>query len=118
MVSDGWLQMPWPAYASMLVIVSFAEQPEPLELVVAPDGSGVVAADELARLGLGPGMHLKVVPVSETEPVRPARRSVRGILTGTAAVPSWADFEQASQTAIADVEARYGPGGRWAADNR
>lgn len=94
--------------------MSTAEHPEPFELVVAEDGSGVVSAQELSRRGIYPGAHLKVVPVDETEAPRRPRRSVRGALAGTAAVPGWADFEEASRGAAEDVDARYQPGGRWA----
>jgi hypothetical protein len=100
-----------------LEVVSSAERPEPLELVVVEDGSGVVSALQLSRLGISPGAHLKVVPVDGTETPRRPRRSVRGALAGTAAVPSWVEFEEASRAAIEDVEARYQPEGRWASEN-
>lgn len=32
---------------------------------------------------------------------------MRGVLAGTARVPSWSEFEEASGAATADVEARY-----------
>lgn len=97
--------------------MSSAEYPESLELVVAEDGSGVVSALQLSRLGISPGARLKVVLVDGTEIPRRPRRSVRGVLVGTAPVPSWSEFEDASRAATADVEARYETGGRWASEN-
>ena len=97
--------------------MSSAEHPEPLELVVIEDGSGVVSALQLSRLGISPGAHLKVVLVDGTETPRRPRRSVRGVLAGTAPVPSWGEFEAASRAATADVEMRYQAGGRWASEN-
>jgi hypothetical protein len=85
---------------------------EPLDLVVAADGSGVVDAHQLARLGVAPGAHLSVVPVdTPSSPTR--RRSLRGSLAHLGLGPSWEDFEAASEVATRDNEARYGPGGRW-----
>jgi hypothetical protein len=66
------------------------------ELVIAPDGS--IPADQLARLGLEPGAHLRVVPakvVNDTE-------SLEGTLTTFPDV-SWEDFERASDLAKADL---------------
>src|SRR5674536_363684 len=49
--------------ASYTSIMSSPEQhSEPLDMVVAADGSGVVDAHQLARLGGAPGAHLSVVP--------------------------------------------------------
>jgi hypothetical protein len=66
------------------------------ELVVAADGS--IPADQLARLGVAPGTHLRVV---ET----PASR-LGGSFAGS--LPNfpdltWEDFERASQLAREDV---------------
>lgn len=97
--------------------MSSAEHPEPLELVVAEDGSGVVSALQLSRLGISPGDHLKVVLVDRTATPRRPRRSVRGALAGSAPVPPWSEFEKASRAATVDVEARYQPGGRWASES-
>ena len=45
------------------MIMGTAEhKPEALDLVVRADGSGVVDAAQLARLGVTPGSHLAVVP--------------------------------------------------------
>jgi hypothetical protein len=48
------------------------------EVVVGSDGTLSVPAEELARHGVHPGAHLRVVP--EGAPVPPKRRSARGIL--------------------------------------
>ena len=86
-------------------------------MIVTADGNGVVSTLQLSRLGINPGAHLKVVLVDGTEIPRRPRRSVRGVLAGTAPVPSWSEFEDASRAAAADVEARYETGGRWASEN-
>ena len=91
---------------------SHEQHSEPLDMVVAADGSGVVDAHQLARLGVAPGAHLSVVPVdTPSSPTR--RRSLRGSLAHLGPDPSWEDFEAASEVATRDHEARYGPGGRW-----
>jgi len=91
-----------------------AEQPpESLDLVVGADGSGVVDAVQLARLGVTPGTHLAVVPTGAAVRRRRDRRSVRGALAHLGPAPSWEDFETASRAAVNDHDARYGPGGRW-----
>ena len=96
------------------VIMSTAEhQPEALDLVVGADGSGVVDAAQLARLGVTPGTHLAVVPTGVPVAPQRERRSVRGILAHLGPAPSWADLDAASEAAISDHEARYGPDGRW-----
>jgi hypothetical protein len=66
------------------------------ELVVAPDGS--IPADQLKRLGVGPGAHLRVVqtPVTRSGP------SLAGSLPNFPDV-SWEDFERASKLAREDV---------------
>ncbi len=66
------------------------------ELVVAPDGS--IPADQLKRLGVGPGTHLRVV---ET-PVSRVGGSFAGSLPDFPEV-TWEDFERASQLAREDV---------------
>src|ERR671921_575254 len=65
-----------------LIMSSAERQSEVLDLVVGADGSGSVDAAQLARLGVEPGTHLSVVPIS---PPRAAerRRSVRGALAGS-----------------------------------
>lgn len=64
------------------------------ELVVGPDGS--IPASELARIGLHPGAHLRVVP----EP--PTRMSIEGRLPNTPTV-TWDDFERASELAESEL---------------
>jgi hypothetical protein len=88
---------------------------EALDLVVGPDGSGVVDAAQLARWGVKPGAHLRVVPAAST--VR--RRSLRGALANASgSAPSWADFEAASSAAAQESAARYGDGGAWGLPRR
>ena len=91
---------------------SAGQQSEVLDLVIGADGSGVVHAAQLARLGVEPGAHLSVVPVG---PARAAerRRSVRGALAGSGPVPSPEDFEAASSAASRDSVDRYRHGGAW-----
>ncbi len=66
------------------------------ELVVASDGS--IPAYQLARLGVGPGAHLRVV---ETPAARPGG-SFAGSLPNFPEL-SWEDFERASKLAREDV---------------
>ena len=66
------------------------------ELVVAADGS--IPADQLKRLGVGPGTHLRVVETSATR----TGGSLAGSLPHLADV-SWEDFERASQLARDDL---------------
>ncbi len=98
--------------------MSSAEQhPEALDLVIGADGSGVVAASQLADLHLPPGTHLRVVPGKVTRP--PAeRRSLFGALATSGPTPSWEDFEAASETATHDAQARYQDGGPWGSLSR
>ncbi len=49
------------------------------ELVVADDGS--IPADQVARLGLRPGSHLRVVLETSDRPA-PRRKTAKGILVG------------------------------------
>jgi|1185.fasta_scaffold2017589_1 hypothetical protein len=90
---------------------SAEQQPEALDVVVGADGSGLIDASQLARLGLPPGSHLSVVPGKATAPEHP-RRQLRGALASDSS-PSWEDFEAASEQATGDVEARYQDGGAW-----
>ena len=94
--------------------MSSAEQHlEALDLVVGADGSGVIDAALLARWGVEPGAHLRVVPVAPAaSTVR--RRSLRGALANASgSAPSWEDFEAASSAAAQQSAARYGDGGAW-----
>ena len=91
--------------------MSSAEQHrEALDLVVGADGSGVIDAAQLARWGVKPGAHLRVVPAASTA----RRRSLRGVLANASgSAPSWEDFEAASSVAAQESAARYGEGGAW-----
>ena len=94
--------------------MSSAEQHlEALDLVVGADGSGVIDAAQLARWGVEPGAHLRVVPVTPAaSTVR--RRSLRGALVKVlGSAPSWEDFEAASSAVAQQSAARYGDGGAW-----
>jgi hypothetical protein len=78
--------------------MSSSEGPEGLELVVADDGS--IPAEQLRRLGLRPGAHLRVVEGASTQ------RSIR--VGGS--IPefpdlSWEDFEAGSALACHDASA-------------
>lgn len=65
------------------------------ELVVADDGS--IPVEQISRLGLGPGTHLRVVP----ERLAPTG-SIAGHLTSWPDL-AWEDFERASRLAQADA---------------
>jgi hypothetical protein len=66
------------------------------ELVVAADGS--IPADQLARLGVAPGAHLRVV---HTAPAGSAH-NLAGSLSGFPDL-TWEDFERASELAQHDL---------------
>lgn len=65
------------------------------ELVVAEDGS--IPAEDLARLGLAPGAHLRVLPAERETPDEEFYGSLAGFPE-----PSWEDFERASAVARED----------------
>lgn len=73
-----------------------ASSPEAHELVVADDGS--IPAEQIARLGLRPGAHLRII--AEQQP--PQRGSIAGRLTSWPEV-TWDDFERASDLAQSDL---------------
>lgn len=77
--------------------MSVASGQEGYELVVADDGS--IPAEQITRLGVGPGTHLRVVAEQQPE----AEGSVAGRLTGWPEV-TWEDFERASKLAQADLD--------------
>jgi hypothetical protein len=82
---------------------------EPHEVVVEPDGSIHIPPDQVARLGLRPGEHLRLVRGSDTG--RSPRRSVRGL--GVGQVPpedvlTWEDFEAARDANTKAAQAKYG----------
>ena len=70
------------------------------EIVVGADGG--IAPRDLARFGVRPGEHLRVVYEATK---RPPFRSAAGILVGSVPALSWEDFEAGSQQAVADAEA-------------
>ena len=78
--------------------MSTADVPETYELVVGPDGG--VPAEQIARLGLRPGAHLRVVPE------RPHRESRLGGSMPELPEVSWEDFERGSELARTDLNAQ------------
>ena len=77
--------------------VSTVEPTPEKELVVADDGS--IPADQLARLGLRPGAHLRVV---ETTAAHGDADDLEGSLPDFPSL-SWEDFERASALARSDL---------------
>lgn len=76
-----------------------ATDPTPeTELVVAEDGS--IPAEQLARLGIHPGAHLRVVATPE----RQGETRLAGSLPDFPEV-DWEDFERASDLARNDASA-------------
>ena len=69
-----------------------AQPSEPMELIVADDGS--IPAAQLRRLGVQPGAHLRVVAQSTLEGSLPDFPDL-----------SWEDFERGSALARADLTA-------------
>ena len=59
--------------------MSTADVPDGYELVVADDGS--IPAEQIGRLGLGPGAHLRVVEAPTALP-SPRRKRAKGLLVG------------------------------------
>jgi hypothetical protein len=79
---------------------------EGLDVVVNPDGGLTVSAAELARLGVKPGSHLRLV--SDVARSQGERRSARGILAGTMPPEVVRDFIEALDEAKAERRAFYG----------
>lgn len=77
-----------------------ASSDDGFEVVVGSDGSLTVSASELARHGVRPGAHLRLVVEDGADAV-PKRRSVRGSL---AHLVTSADVE-AFETALAEAKA-------------
>lgn len=73
-----------------------ASGPKGHELVVADDGS--IPAEQITRLGMWPGMHLRVVAEQPPD----TKGSISGRLTSWPDL-TWEDFERASQLAQADL---------------
>lgn len=76
--------------------MSTADLPEFHELIVGPDGS--IPAEQISRLGLNPGAHLRVV--SDTFPEH--RQRFGGSLPDLPDL-SWEDFERGSDLARSDM---------------
>ncbi len=95
-----WLRRPSqpPPYAGG---VSALGDDNPRELVVAGDGS--IPADQLRKLGLLPGAHLRVVEAA----VVPSGGRLAGSLPEFADL-AWEDFERGSELARRDAEASCG----------
>lgn len=77
--------------------MSMASGPEGHELVVAGDGS--IPAEQITRLGVRPGTHLRVVAEQRSG----ARDSIAGRLASWPDLP-WGYFEQGSRLARADLD--------------
>lgn len=80
------------------------------DVTVSDDGSAVVSAEQLARMGVTPGqrLHLRLMPTDD-QPKK--RRSARGI--GVGKVPadellSWSDFEAIHDANVNVAEQKYG----------
>ncbi len=91
--------------------MSSSASPHPdggLDVVVDPDGTLHVPAAELARHGVHPGSHLRIV-TDRRAPV--SRRSARGSLTGTATAHDidtlLAALDDAKVERVADIEQRW-----------
>lgn len=82
----------------MLFVMSMAGGPEGHDLVVADDGS--IPAQQLRRLGVRPGAHLRVVA---GQPPDAQGNSLVGRLASWPDV-TWEDFERGSQLAQADLD--------------
>jgi len=74
--------------------MSTASVPEGQELVVGPDGS--IPAAQIARLGLRPGAHLRVVAEAPQ-----SQRPFKGSLPDFPEL-TWEDFERGSELAQSD----------------
>jgi len=73
-----------------------ASAAEGRELIVAPDGS--IPADQIARLGIRPGAHLRVVATAPGDGPRPLAGSLPDFPDLT-----WEDFQKASELAQNDL---------------
>ena len=82
---------------------------EGFEAVVGKDGVLTVPADELAKHGVRPGTHLRLIP--EQRPLAP-RRSVRGALTGVVDSAALEAFEIAMDEAKPTVSPPSSGAGR------
>jgi hypothetical protein len=82
--------------SARLDVVSAASEHPAHDLIVATDGS--VPADQLARLGIAPGTHLRVVQAELWGPAGTPAGSLSDFPDLT-----WEDFERASELARRDV---------------
>ena len=83
---------------------------DPYDVAVAPDGSISVPADAVARMGLRPGDHLRLVR-DEARGAAPRRRSVRGLGVSQVApedVLTWEDFETTHEANVRSAGIKYG----------
>jgi hypothetical protein len=79
--------------------MSATSRDDGFDVVVGGDGTLRVSAAELARHGVTPGSHLRIVPESDPRSRPPARTKLHGLLVGKIPVEeilSWEDFEAAS----------------------
>lgn len=83
--------------ASSFEHVSATESQDEMELLVAEDGS--IPADQLARLGLGPGAHLRVVASASG---RDDGTDLAGSLPDLPDI-DWETFQAASELARRDL---------------
>lgn len=82
---------------------------EPYEVAVRPDGSITVPAGAVARMGLHPGDHLRLVREASGPPTR--QHSVRGVGVGHVApeeLLTWEDFEATHEANVRSTEIKYG----------
>jgi hypothetical protein len=73
--------------------------PDVLDVVVNADGGVTIPAAELARRGIRPGMHLRVVPAQREAP---RRRSARGLFADRVAPGELDQFVDAMAQAKAE----------------
>lgn len=83
---------------------------EPHDIAVGPDGSISIPADAVARMGLRPGDHLRLVR-DEAGGAAGRRRSVRGLGVSQVAaedVLTWEDFETTHEANVRSAGIKYG----------
>lgn len=87
----------WTRPADTLLPVSVANE---IEVVVGSDGSLTVPADELARHGVGPGAHLRLVASGDSGSGRRSMRGALASITTPDAVRAWSealDYDRAER---------------------
>ena len=77
-----------PGPTDTLLPVSVANE---IEVVVGSDGSLTVPADELARHGVGPGAHLRLVASGDSGSGRRSMRGALASITTPDAVRAWSE---------------------------